>query len=488
MSRNAPQNNRESGAIVVTILALMIFFSVMLLGLVAVAQANLSRARGRIMLLQAQYAAESGADAAIAQLNSGNTTYSGTPSETTLLDSGQYKATYVVSVNAGSDDKERIITATGNVYDPRGSSTPSYTRKIRITAQRSSTEYSSSMLSRNIIYVASGVKEISGRDIYVNNFIDMPKNTTDLIAENITVAGKNTGIENCSIGGAGNLKNPRTLDPSYTFKDPSQTKTKLMLAYNNCITPPGNAGNADFDVLANQTNISTIQSTYIPWDQYMDNSYLNGSNGCSDWLSGSNPVTIPSTGNSKKTHYPDSGSGVAANCGSSGSLNLGSKQYNITDNVHIRANLCSSSMCDPTFFNPTSDVKYVFVEGTVNFEGVKTANGSGPIVMITYGTDPASKTSDCPYGGSVYIGQSGSGHTDAPALYILAMNGLCIDKTKFDSTSADPNTPVFGGIGGKNLYISSSPSTPRPMLLDPDFPIEAIPIDLAWREVYYERL
>jgi hypothetical protein len=109
-------------------------------------------------------------------------------------------------------------------------------------------------------------------------------------------------------------------------------------------------------------------------------------------------------------------------------------------------------------------------------------------VFITYGTDPASKASVCPYGGSVYIGQSGSGNTDAPALYILAMNGLCIDGTKFDSSSSDPNAPVFGGIGGKNLYIASSPSTPRPLLLDPEFPVDQIPIDLAWREARYQRL
>jgi type II secretory pathway component PulK len=93
---------RETGAIVVTILMLMIFFTTMLLGLVTVAEANLSRARGRIMLLQAQYAAESGADAAIATLNSGNTTYTGTVSDTSVLSTGGYKATYAVTVANGA--------------------------------------------------------------------------------------------------------------------------------------------------------------------------------------------------------------------------------------------------------------------------------------------------------------------------------------------------------------------------------------------------
>ena len=86
-------NSQQSGAIVVTILALMIFFSTMLLGLVAIANANLSRARGRIMLLQAQYAAESGADAAIADLNASSVdppTYAGTSGDIALLSTGQY--------------------------------------------------------------------------------------------------------------------------------------------------------------------------------------------------------------------------------------------------------------------------------------------------------------------------------------------------------------------------------------------------------------
>jgi hypothetical protein len=475
-----PQTN--TGSIVVTILALMVFFTTMLVGLVALAQANVYRARGRIMLLQAQYAAESGADQAIAELNSGNDTYSGTSSDISLLSSGQYRATYATTVSSGSTSKERIIEATGKVYDPASATSPTYTRKIRVTAQRSSTTTASSMLSRNIISVASGVKQITARDVYVNGFIQLNKNTTDLIAENITVAGKDTSASNCSLGGSGILVKPTT------FTDPSQTKTKLNLAFNNCINPPGNTSNSDFDVTVNQSNITPILSTYIPWSQYMDGTYQNAPGGCSDWTSGTNPRTIPSTGNTKKTHYPDSGSGVATSCGTNGNLNLGSNTFNITDNVHLRANLCAASACSPTFNNPTANTKYIFIEGTANFSSLKTSSGSGPIVLVTYGTDPSSKTSVCPYGGSLYLGQSGSDYTEAPALYLLAMNGWCIDGTKFGTGSDPVDAAMLGGISGKNLYIASSPSTPRPLLLDPNFPIDEIPVDLAWRATYYQRL
>ncbi|HSX30999.1 MAG TPA: hypothetical protein VLE99_03720 [Candidatus Saccharimonadales bacterium] len=475
-SRTALQGEPNEGSILVTILVLLTFSMTILFGLDILANANLFRARGRIFLLQAQYSAESGADAAIATLNSGNTTYTGTASDVQVLSTSRYKATYATAVSTGSSDKQRIIVATGKVYVPASATTPTYTRRIRVTADRSSTETASSVVSRNIIEVASGVKNIYARDVYVNGYIDMAKNTTNFVAENIFVAGKNTGAGNCSIGGSGNLVKPTS------FSDPSQTKTNIVVAYNNCVSPPGNTSNANFNVTANSTSMSTIQSTYIPWSQFMDSSYQNSPSGCADWTTGTSPRSIPSTGNTKKTHYPDSGSNIATSCGTNGDINLGSNTYTIKDNVHVRANFCAASGCNPTFNNPSSSVVYVFVEGTVNFTSVNTSAGSGPIVFITYGADPASKTSVCPYGGSLYIGQQGSGSTSAPAAYFLAMNGLCIDGTKFSGS------PALGGIGGKNIYVASSPSTPRDLQLDPNFPVSAIPIDLSWRESGYERL
>lgn len=427
------------------------------------------------MLLQAQYAAESGADAAIAVLNSGNTSYTGTVSDTAVLSTGRYKATYAVTVANGSSDKERIITATGKVYDPLTKTIPNYTRKIRVIAQRSSTSTASSVMSRNILDIGSSVKTVNARDIYVNGYITMAKNVTNLIAENITAGGKNTSATNCSIGGSGNLQKPAS------FTNGGQTKTILNLAFNNCISPPGNTSNSDFTVNANINTISQIQSMYIPWGQFMDSSYQNSPGGCNDWTTGGTTRQIPSTGNTKKTHYPDSASGVSTACGNSGDLILGSNTYVINDNVHIRANLCAATACTPTFYNPSpSTLRFIFVEGTANFDALQTASGSGPIVLITYGTDPASLAGVCPDGGSLHLGNGGN--TSAPALYLLATNGLCLDQTKFSSA------PALGGIAGKNLYIATNSGTPFDLNMDPTFPVSQIPIDLAWREAYYERL
>jgi hypothetical protein len=473
-----PPKMDQAGSILVSIMVVTLFLTTIIFSLMILANSNLVRARSRVLSLQAQYSAESGADSAIAQLNSGNETYDPDPTaEVTVLDNNLYRATYSVTVDPGSNAKERIIRAVGRVYSPKNSGQAAFSRTIEITAQRTSTTTSSNMLSRNIIFIESGVKNIVSKDVYVNGYIALNKNTTNLIAENITVADKNTGAANCSIGGTGNLLKPST------FSNPSQTKTNITLRYNNCISPPGNTSNANFNVTPNSGNISKIGSTYIPVSQYMDETYQNAPGGCTDWTSGSFPRSIPSSGNDKRTHYPDKASSINTSCGTSGNLALSTGQYTLRDHAHIRANLCAAAACSPTFYNPDqgeAGIKFLFVEGSINFDSVQTAVGSGPIVIINYGADPAAKTSVCPLGGSVYLGSGGN--TSARALYFLSLNGVCLDKTKFGSD------PALGGVSGKNLFVATSPGTPFDLELDTAFPTNQIPVDLAWRATRYHRL
>lgn len=468
-----PSSNQK-GLLLVSIMGIMLFLSLILVGVFGLTSANLNRARARIYLLEAQYAAESGADAAIAILNTGNSSYAGTSSPVTVLSANNFRATYSVNVVTGTSGVERQITATGNVYIPAAATIPKFVRKIRVSAQQSSTTTASSLVSRNILAIDSSVKNVYAKDIYVNGFISMVKSTTNLTAENITVASKNTGSTNCSIGDTGTLLKPST------FATAGQTKTNIITAFNNCIAPPGNFSNTNFNVQANTGNVSTVQSIYIPWASVMDGTYQNSPTGCNDWSNGSSPHKIPNLAGSKQTHYPDNGSNIIASCGTSGDLSLGSDQYDISDNVHLRANLCSVNQCNPTFNNPTATIKYVFIEGTVNFGSIQTKAGSGPIALILYGADPASKTSVCPYGGAGYIANSGT--TSAPAIYMLATNGICLDKTKFGAS------PSLGGIAGKNIYIATNSGSPFDLYMDVNFPVSQIPINLTWRAVLYQRL
>jgi hypothetical protein len=468
-----PSSISQNGAVIASILIMIVFLGSFVYGLMSLANSNVARARQRLLLLQAQYAAESAADIAIANLNS-DSSYGGAVEEVIILETNSYSSAYSVSVSPGADEKERIITATGLVYTPASSVTPTYSRTIEVTAQRTSETASQAMVSRNIIDVHSGVKSIYARDIYVNGYIWLNRNTTDLIAETITVADKNTGAANCSIGGSGNLIKPTS------FSDPSQTRTRIRTAYNNCISPPGNTSNTNFEVFANQNNVPKIQSTFIPWDDVMDGTYTNSPTGCNDWTTGGAVRSIPSTAGSKQTHYPDAENGVISSCGVNGNINLGSNQYNITDHVHIRADLCSASACTPTFYNPDSDIRFIFVEGSINFNRLTAPTDSGPIVFVSYGSDPPSKNSVCPYGGSIFLGNNGN--TSASSVYLLANNGLCLDRTRFGTD------PALGGLSGKNIYIRTNPGTPFDLALDPLFPVEEIPVDLSWRAVRFRRI
>jgi hypothetical protein len=80
------------------------------------------------------------------------------------------------------------------------------------------------------------------------------------------------------------------------------------------------------------------------------------------------------------------------------------------------------------------------------------------------------------------IGQQGSTTTNAPALFLLAQNGVCMDGTKFGAA------PALGGMAGKNLYINTQSGQPFDLALDPNYPVSQIPIDLSWRETGYERI
>lgn len=480
MNTRSNTPNKEHGMLLATVLMIMFFLMTVLLGLMLLANFNLSRATERIFLLQTQYAAETGADIALTNLNAGTVTPYGYAAEKIVLTNGnRYKATYQVKMDnsPSGDNNEKIITAIGYVYTPANSATAKYSRTIKITAKRTNSASAASIISRNVVHVASSVKEILGKDIFVNEYIQLDKNTNELIIENATIAGKNTSASNCSIGGAGKLIKPDT------FNNPGQTKTNLKLAFNNCITPPGNTSNADFDVLANQTDIVKVQSTYIPWNYTMDATYQDSPSGCGDWTSGS-PRNIPSTGNAKKTHYPDSGSGAAASCGTSGTLNLGTSTYVINDHAHVRANLCNNAQsCNPTFNNTSGSIKYIFVEGSINFKGLSTVSGSSPIVFVAYGGDPSDVTGPCPLGGAIYLGQAGSNTVTAPAAYFIAVNGgICLDKTKFGLTRA------MGGVSGKNVYIATNSGTPFDLSFDPTFPVDQIPVNLSWKAAQYQRL
>lgn len=480
----------QQGSILVSILVIMIFLSMTILSLGVISQGNISRANQRIYLLQAQYAAESGADAVVAYLNSSAGTYAASGTEKTLFTyAPYYRATYQATLtNHATDANKKLVSTIGRVYQPATATTPKLTYKLSATIERSSVTATSAIVSRNSVEIASSVKSVVASSLFVNEYLRASKNTTDIMIDDLNVGGKYPDANNCSLSGTGNLvRNPALA---------SGTKSKIHMAYNNCIdTPPGNSSNADFDVTANDSTMQKIASTYIPWSYKMNNAdsggeYTDGN--CSDWTTAA--PSIPSTGNARKTHYPDNGSGTvtASTCGggstAAADINLGSKTYTIKNHAHIRANLCKAYTCTPTFINPdANDPKFVFVEGVINFERVTVGSSSpGAIIFVSYSTSQTiSDSKQCPSNAAaIRLGKDGSNSTYAPKAYFIATNGmLCVDQTKFD-----PGVKSLGGISGKDIYLSSNSGATFELAFDPQFPLSTIPLDLSWRAANVKRV
>ena len=486
--RNIRDN--QSGSILVSILIIMIFLTMTVMSLAVISQTNITRANQRIFLLQAQYAAESGADVVVAYLNSSAGAYadSGVEKQLTPTSTTTYRATYQSTVTDTADPNKKAIHSIGRVYQPSTASTPRYTYKINVSLERSSVSFTSSIVSRNSVEVASSVKAVIAKSLFVNEYVKANKNTNDIMIDDLTIAGRYPDAGNCSLAGTGNLvRNPDL---------PVGTKALLRMAYSNCMdVPPGNTSNADFDITANDPTLQKIASIYIPWSYKMNNNdgggnYTNGN--CSDWSAAS--PTIPSSGNARKTHYPDSGSGTttASLCGGSGSspadLNLGNKTYTINDHAHIRANLCKAYTCTPKFINPDADEpKFIFVEGVINFERVTVDNTSpGDVVFISYSTSQTiSASKQCPSNSAaIRLGKDGSNSLVAPNAYFIATNGmLCVDQTKFDA-----GTESLGGVSGKDIYLSSNSGATFELTFNPEFPLNSIPLDLSWRASNVKRV
>ena len=303
----------ESGSIIVSILVIMIFLTITILSLGVISQTNISRANQRILLLQAQYAAESGADVVVAYLNSSTGTYPNSGTEKPLFKDSfteTHRATYTATVTDTASPNKKIVVSEGKIYQPKSATTPRFTYKIETVLERSSIAYTASIVSRNSVEIASSVKAVIAKSLYVNEYLRANKNTNDVQIDDLTIAGKYPDGGNCSLSGSGNLvRNPAL---------PAGTKSKIHMAHNNCMdSTPGNTSNADFDIIANDTSLQKIASIYIPWSYKMNNDDGNGdytSGSCTDWTAAS-PV-IPSAGNLRETHYPDSGSGTvsAASC------------------------------------------------------------------------------------------------------------------------------------------------------------------------------
>lgn len=451
----------QKGVILVALLVIVATVTTVLFSVLVISSVNIRTSRLNFNLINAQYAAETGADEAIARLNAKRLNdslpeYTGTDSDRTLLTNGsQYVVRYSATVSPGASEGQKIIRSTGKVYFPASAAEPTAIREVEVVAELKGQRAGASMMSTGIVQVSSNTT-ITGKDVLVNEYIELTHPNAKLQMDGLRIAGyKTNGGRQCSIGPRGQILNT------------TPTNSVVKLGYKNC----AGTTQAGVDVTQDDSTVSKIGSLEIPWQVFMDSSYTDQGN-CTALING---------GNLNKGHYPDKGTGasgqVATNCGTNGTLLLSNKSYALSDNVHIRANLCqSNNPCSPTFINNSTEIKYVFVEGSINFYDVKVPSGS-PIVFVSYNNGICCGGNNT---GAVYFkGTAANSTTNAPLAYFLAPKGDVYVNAKVQS---------IGGVGGKNIYVSTTGGASHALPINPSFPFGDIPVDIAWYASRYRRV
>jgi hypothetical protein len=134
------KTNKQDGFIVGSLLVLIVFISVMLVTITSTAIANFQSSIKENTRVNAQFAADSGLDRAIHEINQDGT-YTGTaglgPSgsdEIELLNdtTNNIRSTYEVTITDGSADDKKIVRSVGRTYKPATDTTPTSTRIFEV--------------------------------------------------------------------------------------------------------------------------------------------------------------------------------------------------------------------------------------------------------------------------------------------------------------------------------------------------------------------
>lgn len=169
MKRNA------KGFIVPTILISVFFIITVSVAVLSLSVANNQNASGEVYRVNAQFAADSGLDVAVRNINA-DEAWAG-ETETTLFEDTKMKATYQTTVVAGATADKKTIKTTGRVYSPANATTPKVTRiyELDVEAITSGIGPSSVVSGVGGLIVNSNAK-ISGGDVYVNGKITINNN------------------------------------------------------------------------------------------------------------------------------------------------------------------------------------------------------------------------------------------------------------------------------------------------------------------------
>lgn len=161
---------------------------------------NYTLAKKDVYRLNAQLAADAGADRAVAELNN-DSDWIGTAGEVDLHN-GDYRSTYEIDILAGTSPSEKIVNVVGRTYAPATDTSPRSTRKYSVDLRSigSSTGLYSIVTGVGGLFMENSSKIVGG-EVFVNGEIVM-KNSAQIGLTSNPVEVK-SAHQNCPSGGGG---------------------------------------------------------------------------------------------------------------------------------------------------------------------------------------------------------------------------------------------------------------------------------------------
>lgn len=171
-------NKSQRGFVMAILLSIMVVTTILILTITSRTIANYQSATYQNSRTNAQFAADSGLDVGISELNA-DSDYTGTGGEVELLNNSDLRTTYEIVVDNGATSDKKIITSTGKAYVPSSSTTPRATRTFQLEADAvTSGNGPSSVVTGVGGLILNNNSKISGGDVVVNGSVTVSNNAS----------------------------------------------------------------------------------------------------------------------------------------------------------------------------------------------------------------------------------------------------------------------------------------------------------------------
>lgn len=326
----------QSGFILIGSLLLVAFFMTSAL---AVAQYGLNHytgAKRSLYALEALSAAEAGAEKFMLEVNK-DKNHSGSGSEVQLSNANGIRTTYQTTVQAGINDSEKIVFATGRTYVPASAATPRVVRKLRLSII-GTTPVPYIVQTGPGGLILSNSATVGNGEVYVNGYITM---------SNSARIGSST------------------------------SPSKVWVAHQTCPTGGGSTYPRVCNDGENNQPINISNTAHI-YGEVRATNQTNGSKMSNPGLiagSTAPPVALPEYDReAQKASVASTLTGSAASCSNS-------QQKSWPANVHITGNVTLSNSCRITVNGNA------WIDGSLSISNsaiIRVADGltSGPNIMI----------------------------------------------------------------------------------------------------------